>query len=201
MPDRARRSSGLENGAERASPPINRWELPTRAEWSRLPREREPRVQATVQSSSIRRPAANDDMNGILGRSELPVELTCQPEAPGERRQVSLQPPSPNLTNRAREPGPDTIPNVRSGTTYQDELRRRRRRVNMDPQLDELITNRVYELPASTQRSRKSQRLVRERGPLSDLEWSLNSRHRRSAFHGYASEEDVSQPGSSMVGE
>lgn len=200
----ARRSSGLENRAGRVSTPTPQWELPTRAESSRLPKERETRVQATVQSSSIRRPAVSNDVSGASNCVELPAEPTHQSEAPRERRRVSLQPPTSTLPAGARELSAtsDTMRTVRSGTTYQDELRRRRRRANVDPPPEEPVTQtRVYERPASTQRSRTNQKFVRERGPLSDVERSLDSRHRRSAFHGYASEEDVSQPGSSVVSE
>lgn len=191
MSDRARRSSSLENRAGQVPPPT-------------LPKERETRAQATVQSSSIRRPAVSNNVSGASNSVELPVEPARQSEAPRERRRVSLQPSTSTLQAGAREISPtsDTMPTVRSGTTYQDELRRRRRRPNVDPPPEEPVTQtRVYERPALTQRSRTNQKIVRERGPLSDLERSLDSRHRRSSFHGYASEEDVSQLGSSVVSE
>jgi hypothetical protein len=211
------RSSNPQYRVNQASPPTIRWELPTRAESNERPQEREPRAQATTHSSSLRRPtshgtrpAVNERRSGTFGRVELPVEGVREIEVPREGRRISFQPPPPPSSNLSQDSGPSSnaTPRLNNGTyqedtTHRDELRaRRRRRANMEAEPEEHETqNRAFELPASTQLYPSSRRIVRERGPLSDLERRLNPQYQRPAFHGYASEEDVSQLGSSTIGE
>ena len=156
------------------------------------------------------RPAVNERRSGTFGRVELPVEGVREIEVPREGRRISFQPPPPPSSNLSQDSGPSSnaTPRLNNGTyqedtTHRDELRaRRRRRANMEAEPEEHETqNRAFELPASTQLYPSSRRIVRERGPLSDLERRLNPQYQRPAFHGYASEEDVSQLGSSTIGE
>jgi hypothetical protein len=200
--------------ARQTSPPTIRFELPTRAESSKRQQEREPKAEAKRHSSPVpgstahgRGPSRNDGRRGSSDRIELPAESARQIEVPRESRRTSLQPPRQTPSNpRDSSPNSDMTATSRGGTyqdssTVRDMLRAQRRaRFNTESEPENAIgQNRAFELPASTQRILSSRRVVRERGPLSDLEQKLSPRYLRPAYNGYASEEDVSQLGSSTV--
>jgi hypothetical protein len=208
-------SSKTQYQARQTSPPTIRFELPTRAESSKRQPEREPRAEAKRHSSpvpeptaNVRGPSRNYGRRGSSDRIELPDESARQIEVPGGSRRTPLQPPRQTPSNRSQDSSPSSDMTATSrGGTYQDSStvrdmlraqRRARFNTESEPE-DPMRQNRAFELPASTRRISSSRRVVRERGPLSDLEQKLSPRYLRPAYNGYASEEDVSQLGSSTV--
>jgi len=201
--------------ARQTSPPTIRFELPTRPESSKRQQEREPMAEAKRHSSPIPGstahgggPSRNDGRRGTSDRIELDAESPRQIEVPRESRRTSLQPPRQTPSNRSWDSSPSSAMTAtsRGGTYYdssnvRDMLRAQRRaRFNTESEPEDPIRqNRAFELPASTQRISSSRRVVRERGPLSDMEHKLSPRYLQPAYNGYASEEDVSQLGSSTV--
>jgi hypothetical protein len=205
-------SSKTQYRANQALPPTIWSELPTRAELNEKSQEREPRVQAKRYSSTLPRSTAHGNKSAVNDRRsgifELPVKSERQMEVRREGRRISKQPPIPEPSYQSPDSSRSSAMTPKSSAeTYQDSSiiregfrARRRARFDMEsePQ-DPVAQNRAFELPALTQQYPSSQKTVRVRGPLSDLEHRLDPRHLRPTYHGYASEEDVSQFESSVV--
>jgi len=198
------KAAGSLAARNRIREPTDRWELPTHAE----PHARRSHInlRSPSNSSSIaigKRPATGDP--GNPDRSELPAEHMHQTKS---SLPPSFQPPAPRFTHKPgastsssyRTPSQSSELPVDSAAAKRAQLRaERRRKFDMLPELeDPTPQNRRFELPASIQRRASTQQFVNDRSPLSNLERWLDPQ-RLSVYHGYASNEDLSQVTCSQV--
>jgi hypothetical protein len=214
LPDITSRSSNPKYQDKVATQSTIRRELPTRAEPNERRQEHLPRAQANIPNSTVprsiahgKRPVVNDSWSSSSDRSELPAEGVRRVQVSREDQQTSLQPPLPTSSSRFRDSTPRSLvtPTSSSGeypesSTMRAELRARRRMQSSVLPVPEVrvAPDRAVELPASTRRHSSSRQVVRERSALAELERRLDPQRQRPAFYGYASEEDVSQLGSTV---
>lgn len=183
--------------------------LPTQRRSNGTPQEplRDPpgRAIRPALSTSVgqgKRPEGSNSTRSRSDRSELPAEDLSPRPPPRTRAQTQWvsPPPQPKATFMRNI---DTYTTSNSSSvstpsiqTRSSELRTARRMPSSRMLVPEssAAAGRAVELPAFTPRNG----FVSSKSPLSELQRRLDTASPRPAFNGYASEEDVSQLGSTV---